>query len=371
MVAGSEDAICHGGVRRHRVAEAVIIDALDLAHKHIKTLIAVQRDFVAELGHRQGGVRCRSADPWPEDFVDAVKQQWREPLREALHVRGKFEQRDAAKAVRTQAIEALGEDVRDEQTPWVKAIFRSMLKEITRETILDKRERLDGRAFDEIRPVSCETGLLPRTHGSALFTRGETQALVTCTLGTSEDSQVIEAFEGESRRDFLLHYNFPPFSVGEARFLRGPGRREIGHGTWPTAPSRRCCRPRDEFPYTMRVVSDILESNGSSSMATVCGGSMALMDAGVPMGAPVAGVAMGLVSDGERFAVLTDIAGQEDHYGDMDFKVAGSRKGITALQMDIKVEGLPRENHGAGSRAGQPRPESVARLHGRGDHRGT
>jgi polyribonucleotide nucleotidyltransferase len=194
-----------------------------------------------------------------------------------------------------------------------------------------------------MRPVTCEVGLLPRTHGSALFTRGETQALVTATLGTSEDVQIIEALEGETQQRFMLHYNFPPFSVGEVRPLRGPSRREIGHGNL----ARRALAPvipaQEAFPYTLRVVSDILESNGSSSMATVCGGTLALMDAGVPISAPVAGIAMGLVSDGQRHAVLTDIAGQEDHYGDMDFKVAGTREGVTALQMDIKISGLSRE----------------------------
>jgi polyribonucleotide nucleotidyltransferase len=218
-----------------------------------------------------------------------------------------------------------------------------MVKAITRETILDQRERLDGRAFDEIRSVTCEAGVLPRTHGSALFTRGETQAIVTCTLGTSDDSQLIESVEGDRRETFMLHYNFPPFSVGEARFLRGPGRREIGHG----ALARRALTPMipdaEDFPYTLRVVSDILESNGSSSMASVCGGSMSMMDAGVPLKSAVAGIAMGLVAEGDRYGVLTDIAGQEDHYGDMDFKVAGTAKGITALQMDIKVEGLSRQ----------------------------
>jgi polyribonucleotide nucleotidyltransferase len=218
-----------------------------------------------------------------------------------------------------------------------------LVKEITRETILAKNERLDGRAFDEIRHVSCETGVLPRAHGSALFTRGETQAIVTCTLGTSDDSQLIEAYEGESRQHFMLHYNFPPFSVGEARFLRGAGRREIGHGALARRALRAVIPNVENFPYTMRVVSDILESNGSSSMASVCGGSMAMMDAGAPINGAVAGIAMGLVSDGDRHAVLTDIAGQEDHYGDMDFKVAGTSKGITALQMDIKVSGLSRE----------------------------
>jgi len=209
--------------------------------------------------------------------------------------------------------------------------------------VLDERTRFDGRRLDEIRDIEVLTGVLPRTHGSALFTRGETQALVTATLGTSRDAQVIEEYEGESIQKFMLHYNFPPFSVGEVKFLRGPGRREIGHGVL----ARRALLPvlphEDEFPYTVRVVSDILESNGSSSMATICGGSLAMFDAGVPLLAPVAGVAMGLIKEGDKFAVLSDIAGQEDHYGDMDFKVAGTREGVTALQMDIKITGVTRE----------------------------
>ena len=209
--------------------------------------------------------------------------------------------------------------------------------------MLNERRRFDGRALDEIRAISIEVGTLPRTHGSAIFTRGETQALVSCTLGTSRDAQIIEEYEGESKQKFLLHYNFPPFSVGEVKFLRGPSRREIGHGVL----ARRALLPMlphdEDFAYTVRVVSDILESNGSSSMATVCGGSLCLFDAGVPMLAPVAGVAMGLIKAAENFAVLTDIAGAEDHYGDMDFKVAGTREGVTALQMDIKITGVTRE----------------------------
>jgi polyribonucleotide nucleotidyltransferase len=209
--------------------------------------------------------------------------------------------------------------------------------------VLQDRRRVDGRSLDEIRRIDVEVGTLPRTHGSALFTRGETQALVSTTLGTSRDAQIVEEYEGESKQKFLLHYNFPPFSVGEVRFLRGPGRREIGHGVL----ARRALTPvlphEDDFGYTVRVVSDILESNGSSSMATVCGGSLALFDAGVPMLSPVAGVAMGLIKGDDDFAVLTDIAGAEDHYGDMDFKVAGTREGITALQMDIKITGVTKE----------------------------
>ncbi len=341
VVAGTENAICMVECGASELSEEIILDALDLAHQHIKTLIAMQREIVAERGVVKAEF-VGAGDPWPEDFATSVNNDWREKLTEALHVRGKFEQRDAAKAVRTLAIEALPDDVREEQTPWLKDIFGSMTKNITRETILAERKRLDGRDFDQIRQVACEVGLLPRSHGSSLFTRGETQAIVACTLGTSDDSQLIESYLGDSRQSFMLHYNFPPFSVGEARFLRGPGRREIGHGNLAHRALKAVLPEQDDFPYTIRIVSDILESNGSSSMASVCGGSMSMMDAGVPLKAPVAGVAMGLVSDGERYAVLTDIAGQEDHYGDMDFKVTGTEKGITALQMDIKLAGLSR-----------------------------
>jgi polyribonucleotide nucleotidyltransferase len=342
VVAGTEDALAMVECGATELSESVILDALDLAHQEIKKIIALQHEFVAELGVVKDDF-VPEPRPWPAEFEEEIKGRWTDELREALKVRGKFEQKDAVNAVRDKAIAELPEDEADEKTPWVKNIFGSMVKAITRETILEARERLDGRAFDEIRPVTCEVGILPRTHGSALFTRGETQALVTCTLGTSDDSQLIESVEGDRRESFMLHYNFPPFSVGEARFLRGPGRREIGHG----ALARRALTPvvpdDEDFPYTLRVVSDILESNGSSSMASVCGGSMSMMDAGVPVKSPVAGIAMGLVSEGDKYGVLTDIAGQEDHYGDMDFKVAGTANGITALQMDIKVEGLSRQ----------------------------
>jgi polyribonucleotide nucleotidyltransferase len=342
VVAGTEDALAMVECGATELPESVILDALDLAHQEIKKIIALQHEVVAELGVVKAEFTAEP-NPWPDDFAEALKSRWTEELRVALKVRGKFEQKDSISAVREKALAELGEDEADEKTPWVKKIFGSMVKVITRETILDQRERLDGRAFDEIRSVTCEAGVLPRAHGSALFTRGETQAIVTCTLGTSDDTQLIESVEGDRRESFMLHYNFPPFSVGEARFLRGPGRREIGHG----ALARRALTPvipnDEEFPYTLRVVSDILESNGSSSMASVCGGSMSMMDAGAPLKSAVAGIAMGLVSDGDRYGVLTDIAGQEDHYGDMDFKVAGTAAGITALQMDIKVEGLSRQ----------------------------
>jgi polyribonucleotide nucleotidyltransferase len=341
VVAGTEDAIAMVECGATVLPEAIILDALDLAHSEIKKLIALQREIVAERGVVKPSFAAPSK-PWSTEFEDALRSKWTDELRESMKTLGKFEQKDAIKAVRQKALDEVAEED-SEEYGWTKSVFGSMVKDITRATILDEGKRLDGRAFDEIRPVSCEVGVLPRTHGSALFTRGETQAIVTCTLGTGQDSQLVEGFEGDSRNPFMLHYNFPPFSVGEARFLRGPGRREIGHGALARRALVQMIPDQEAFPYTLRVVSDILESNGSSSMATVCGGSMAMMDAGVPLKNAVAGVAMGLVSDGERFAVLTDIAGQEDHYGDMDFKVTGTTEGITALQMDIKVTGLSRE----------------------------
>src|SRR5438093_1003056 len=226
-----------------------------------------------------------------------------------------------------------------------KAVFKDLKEKVLRDEVLDHGRRLDGRKFDEIRNIWIETSVLPRTHGSSVFTRGETQALVTCTLGTGEDAQKIESFEGEQWKSFMLHYNFPPFSVGEVAFLRGPGRREVGHGALAERALAPMIPGEEQFPYTVRVVSDILESNGSSSMASVCGGALAMMDAGVPLKSAVAGIAMGLVMDEKsgKYAVLSDIAGAEDHYGDMDFKVAGTADGITALQMDIKVSGITTE----------------------------
>jgi len=342
VVAGTEDAVVMVEAGAKGVSEAEILDAIDTAHAAIKTIIAAQRRLQAACGTPKP-TWTPPPPVWPSTFAEAIHDQFFGPLAKALRVRGKLAQYAAIDEVEEAAVASIPEDERGEKGPWAKAVIHEMVREQFRHAILDRNERLDGRAFDQIRPVTCEVGLLPRTHGSALFTRGETQALVTCTLGTSDDVQIIEALEGDSKHRFLLHYNFPPFSVGEVKFLRGPGRREIGHGNL----ARRALTPvmpaEDAFPYMVRVVSDILESNGSSSMATVCGGALALMDAGVPITAPVAGIAMGLVSDGTRFAVLTDIAGQEDHEGDMDFKVAGTRDGITALQMDIKISGLSRE----------------------------
>src|SRR3954453_4585977 len=257
-------------------------------------------------------------------------------------IHGKLESYSLISALKKRIVEALPEEQREEGG---KA-YSALKERIFRDEMLKNHRRPDGRAFDQVRKITIETGVLPRTHGSALFTRGETQALVTVTLGTKDDAQRIELLEpGEASKRFMLHYNFPPFSVGETGFMRGPGRREVGHGALAERALTPVMPTEEQFPYTVRVVSDILESNGSSSMASVCGGAMAMMDAGVPLRAPVAGVAMGLVMNGENgeFAVLSDIAGPEDPYGDMDFKVAGTAKGIPALQMDIKVGGITME----------------------------
>ncbi|MFZ5787611.1 MAG: polyribonucleotide nucleotidyltransferase [Acidobacteriota bacterium] len=342
VVAGTADAVVMVEAGAKGVSETQILDAIDNAHRAIKELVAAQRRLQASAGRPKRSIAA-PATPWPAEFEADVRARFEGPLDQALRVKGKLAQYGAIDEVKAQAVASLSDEEREARAGWVKTILGEMVRDQFRRAVLADGQRLDGRAFDQIRPVTCDVGLLPRTHGSALFTRGETQALVTCTLGTSDDVQIIEGFEGDQEQHFLLHYNFPPFSVGEVKFLRGPGRREIGHGNL----ARRALAPivpeKTAFPYTLRVVSDILESNGSSSMATVCGGTLALMDAGVPIIAPVAGVAMGLVSDGERFAVLTDIAGQEDHEGDMDFKVAGTRDGVTALQMDIKITGLSRE----------------------------
>ena len=340
IVAGTEDAVVMVEAGAREVSERTMIDAIFFGHEFVRSIVAAQKELQRKAGYLKPDWKA------PEAYTPAVaaevRQKWEAPMMAALTMKGKIASYAEIKAVKKAAVSMIPETETQLKQQTAKAAD-DLVKTLTRQTILGKNQRLDGRAFDEVRPIECEVGLLPRTHGSALFTRGETQALVTATLGTSDDAQIIEEYEGELEHTFLLHYNFPPFSVGEAKFLRGPSRRDIGHGNL----ARRALSPvlpnEDAFPYTVRVVSDILESNGSSSMATVCGGTLALMDAGVPIKAPVAGVAMGLVSDGDRFAILTDIAGQEDHYGDMDFKVAGSREGITALQMDIKIKGLRRE----------------------------
>jgi len=278
------------------------------------------------------------------DFYREVEEKVFVPLTEAMRIREKLESYDRVDQVLDDLVASIPEGEIERRVD-AKSIFKDLKEKVLREEVLTHGVRLDGRKFDQVRPIWIETSVLPRTHGSAVFTRGETQALVTCTLGTAEDAQKIESFEGEQWKSFMLHYNFPPFSVGEVSFLRGPGRREVGHGALAERSLTPMLPGEETFPYTVRVVSDILESNGSSSMASVCGGSLAMMDAGVPLKAPVAGIAMGLVMDEKtgKYAVLSDIAGAEDHYGDMDFKVAGTAAGITALQMDIKVSGITTE----------------------------
>jgi polyribonucleotide nucleotidyltransferase len=339
IVAGTEEAVVMVEASAREVTERRMLDAIQFGHEAIQRIVAGQKDLQSKGGFEKPA--WLAPDAYSREVFADVRRQWEAPMRAALTMSGKIASYAEIKALRKAAVAVIPEELGERRQQTARAID-DLVKILTREIILNESKRLDGRAFDEVRPISCEVGLLPRTHGSALFTRGETQALVTATLGTSDDAQIIEEYEGESEHTFLLHYNFPPFSVGETKFMRGPSRRDIGHGNLARRALSTVLPTDDSFPYTVRVVSDILESNGSSSMATVCGGTLALMDAGVPIKSPIAGVAMGLVGEGDRFAILTDIAGQEDHYGDMDFKVAGSVEGITALQMDIKIKGLPR-----------------------------
>ncbi len=341
IVAGTRDAVAMVEAAACELAEDQILDAIFAAHEEIQKVLDAQVELFRAMGLQKPSWEVEP--PYSAEQYAELKTRLYEPLKDALNQPGdKFQRKANSSAVVNGYLETLPEEDEDLRGS-VKKALHDMEEEILRDCVLNNRRRFDGRSLDEIRDISIEIGLLPRTHGSALFTRGETQALVTTTLGTGRDAQIIEEYEGESKQKFLLHYNFPPFSVGEVRFLRGPGRREIGHGVL----ARRALTPLlpadDDFAYTVRVVSDIMESNGSSSMATVCGGSLALFDAGVPMESPVAGVAMGLIKSDDDFAVLSDIAGAEDHFGDMDFKVAGTRDGITALQMDIKIKGVTRE----------------------------
>ncbi len=340
VVVGTRDAVMMVEAAANQLSEQKLLECIWAGHAELQKVIDAQIDLFREKGLSKPA--WETPEAYPAELYQEVRAAIHAQLKGALCTPAKFARKDAVSGVQKGYLATIPEDQADRRSQ-VKKVFETLEEEILYETILDDGHRLDGRRNDEVRPISIEVGLLPRTHGSALFTRGETQGLASVTLGTQRDAQILEEYEGESKQKFLLHYNFPPFSVGEVKFMRSPGRREIGHGVL----ARRALTPvlpnEEDFAYTIRVVSDILESNGSSSMATVCGGSLALFDAGVPMLAPVAGVAMGLVMKGDRFAVLTDIAGQEDHYGDMDFKVAGTREGITALQMDLKLGGVTRE----------------------------
>jgi polyribonucleotide nucleotidyltransferase len=337
-IAGSDEAIVMVEAGAQEVSEEIMIEALNLGHAEIKRLVALQKELFARMQ-----IQKRTVSPPTLDqlLLSEIEAKISADLRDALDTSKypkilSYEKVDALKETLISSYPEEPATLRKQ----VGRLFDFLKEKIFREDMLKHRRRPDSRGFEQIRPITCEVGLLPRTHGSALFTRGETQALVSATLGTSDDVQRIDVIEGESSKRFMLHYNFPPFSVGEVGFMRGPGRREIGHGALAERAILPVMPGEDKFPYTVRLVSDILESNGSSSMASICGGILSLMDSGVPIKAPVAGIAMGLVKEGDQYAILTDIAGAEDHYGDMDFKVAGTREGITALQMDIKMCGI-------------------------------
>ena len=339
VLAASRDAVVMVEGGADCVSEEVLLDAIMFGHKHIQELLDAQDTLRSKVGREKTAVVAPVIDT---DIETAVRQQAEQALRDALALQGKHTRNNAAADVCASVKEALAPQFEGRQSQ-IGAVLETIESEIIRNKIIKEKKRLDGRGPADIRQIDCEVAVMPRTHGSGLFTRGETQALVLTTLGTGEDEQRVDSLFGESKKQFMLHYNFPPFSVGEARPLRGTSRRETGHGALAARAVARVLPVYDDFPYTIRIVSEILESNGSSSMASVCGSILSLMDAGVPIKAPVAGIAMGLIQDGDSFVVLSDILGDEDHVGDMDFKVAGTSEGVTAIQMDIKISGLSRE----------------------------
>jgi polyribonucleotide nucleotidyltransferase len=336
VVAGTEEGVLMVEAGAKEVPEEKMLEAIAFGHEQCKRLARTQKELAAAAGKPRWSFLPGAGED--QALVARVREMASAPLESALGVHEKQARAEAVSRVFDEVWTALG--LEDTKRGTVRAAFEAVESAVVRRMIVERGIRVDGRKVNEIRPISSEVSYLPRAHGSALFTRGETQAMVSTTLGTKADEQKIEALEGESYRHFMLHYNFPPFSVGEVRRFGSPSRRDIGHGALAERAVEAVMPPKEEFPYTVRVVSEILESNGSSSMASVCGASLALMDAGVPLRAPVAGIAMGLVKDGDRFGILTDIMGTEDHYGDMDFKVAGTEKGVTALQMDIKITGV-------------------------------
>ena len=338
-VAGSRDAVLMVEAGAQFASEDDMVAAILFGHKALQPLIDLQEKLAEKLGVEKRTFEKESAS---EALLSWVTEKANGLIREALLIPVKKERQHRLREIYEEIIRTLPADFEEEKSH-VKGCLEDLEREILRSLIVQENRRIDGRAFDEIRPISCEVGVLPRTHGSALFTRGETQALVVTTFGTSEDEQKIDNIMEEGYKSFMLHYNFPPFCVGEASPLRPPSRREIGHGALAERALKPVVPGEDAFPYTIRVVSEILESNGSSSMATVCGTSLSLMDAGVPISQPIAGIAMGLIEEGEKIVILSDIMGDEDHSGDMDFKVAGGYDGITALQMDIKISGINEE----------------------------
>lgn len=341
VVAGTENAVLMVESEADQLSEEVMLGAVLFGHEQMQVVIQAIKEFAQQVG--------TSAWDWQpstkDDALEAqVKQAAESQLREAYKIREKQDRVERIASIRDGLIETLcGDEEGKSSADTVGHLFHDLEKEIVRGQILSGERRIDGRTTEDIRQIISEVGELPRAHGSAVFTRGETQAIVVCTLGTERDAQIVDDLEGEYREKFILHYNFPPYSVGEVGFMSGPKRREIGHGKLAKRALEAVVPTIEEFPYVIRVVSEITESNGSSSMASVCGGSMALMDAGVPIKAAVAGIAMGLIKEGNKYAILSDILGDEDHLGDMDFKVAGTETGVTALQMDIKIDGITRE----------------------------
>jgi polyribonucleotide nucleotidyltransferase len=339
FISGSKDAIVmvEGGAQI--VPESEILEALFVGHEAIQPLLQLQEELRREVGKVKRQVPLAELN---RDIVRRVEELASAKLKEALEVQEKLERYKRIAEIKNEVVTQASTEFPDKQKD-IKGAFEELKKNVFRSLVIQKEKRIDGRGLKDIRPITCEVEVLPRTHGSALFTRGETQALVVTTLGTASDEQRVDALIGEHFKKFMLHYNFPPFSVGEVKFLRGPGRREIGHGNLAERALVPVLPMDESFPYTIRIVAEILESNGSTSMASVCGGSLSLMDAGVPVTAPVAGIAMGLIKEGEHVRVLSDILGDEDHLGDMDFKVAGTAAGVTSLQMDIKISGVNRE----------------------------
>ncbi len=339
IVAGTADAVVMVEGGADEMPEDIVLGAIDFAHENIKLIVKLQEELAAKAGKPKRDYTVAEKD---KELAGQVRNEAFERLKSACVVKGKHERQRAINAIVDETIEKLNSE-EDDRSREISGFCHDLEQEIVRGMILNDGVRADGRKPDEIRDISSRVSLLPRVHGSALFVRGETQSIVTATLGTGQDEKKIESLDGESYKAFMLHYNFPPYSVGEVKRMMSPGRREIGHGALAERAIKSVIPSNEEFPYTIRVVSEITESNGSSSMATVCGATLSLMDAGVPIKAPVAGIAMGLVLEGDKFEVLSDILGLEDHLGDMDFKVTGSENGITAFQMDVKIAGVSRE----------------------------
>ena len=337
VVAGTADAVMMVEAGANELSEQTMLQALELAHNEIKKIVRKIDELAKKVGRVKREIVQESIDAALQMEIKSLVAQ---PIRDAIMISNKSARQERLDQILAETIQKLQKPEDASRERHVKIVFHQLEYTEVRKMILEKQSRADGRGPSDIRPITCEVGALPRAHGSAIFTRGETQSLAVVTLGTTDDEQRIDASEGEYTRTFMLHYNFPPFSVGEARPLRSPGRREVGHGALAERALKPVIPTKDVFPYTLRIVSEILESNGSSSMATVCGGTLAMMDAGVPIKEPVAGIAMGLIKEGNDVIILSDILGLEDHLGDMDFKVCGTKNGVTALQMDIKIGGI-------------------------------